>query len=113
LAAGLPVVLSDVGGAREQVGAGGSRGHLVGNPVGDPLTVEWTSIRAALFAPQSNREELVAAMSATIAAREEWRGRREQLRAESAVRFHPDRALSGHAVVLREAAAVGAALTPR
>jgi glycosyltransferase involved in cell wall biosynthesis len=111
LAAGLPVVLSDVGGAREQVGAEGERGHLVGNPIGDPLAVDWDSIRTALFAPQPNRAELVAAMSATIAAREEWAARRERLRGESAVRFHPDRALSGHAAVLREAAA--AALTLR
>jgi glycosyltransferase involved in cell wall biosynthesis len=112
LAAGLPVVLSDVGGAREQIGEG-ERGYLVGNPVGDPLAVDWNSIRAALFAAQPNRDELVGAMSAMVQARDDWRSRREALRAESAVRFHPDRALSGHASVLRDAAAVGAALPRR
>jgi glycosyltransferase involved in cell wall biosynthesis len=107
LAIGAPVVLSDVGGAREQVGGQGERGYLVANPVGDPLEVDWSSIRASLFAAQSNRDELVAAMSAMIGARHEWRARRGELQAESAVRFHPDRALSGHAAVLRDAAAAG------
>jgi glycosyltransferase involved in cell wall biosynthesis len=105
LAAGLPVVLSDVGGAREQVGEDGERGYLVDNPIGDPLAVDWSSIRAALFAAQPNRAQLAAAMSAMIGARDHWRARREDLRRESAVRFHPDRALSGHAAVLRDAAA--------
>lgn len=104
LAAGLPVVLSDVGGAREQVGAGGERGYLVPNPIGDPLQVDWSSIRASLYAAQPNRKPLVAAMSAMIGERDAWRARREELRAESAIRFHPDHALSGHAAVLRSAA---------
>ncbi len=104
LAVGLPVVLTDVGGAREQVGAGGERGYLVPNPIGDPLQVDWRSIRASLYNAQPNREPLVAAMSAMIAARVHWRSRREELRTESASRFHPDHALAGHAAVLRSAA---------
>jgi glycosyltransferase involved in cell wall biosynthesis len=107
LAIGAPVVLSDVGGAREQVGGNGERGYLVANPLGDPLAVDWSSMRASLFAAQPNRAELVAAMSAMIEARDHWRARRAELRDESAVRFHPDRALSGHAAVLRDAAASG------
>jgi len=108
LAAGVPVVLSDVGGAREQVGRDGERGHLVQNPIGDPLHVDWASIRGALFDRQRNREELVSAMSGMIGQRAEWRGARGALRAESARRFHPDHALSGHAAVLREAVAAPA-----
>ena len=45
LYAGLPVVVSDVGGAREQVGDDGERGRLVSNPIGDPLAVNWRTIR--------------------------------------------------------------------
>jgi glycosyltransferase involved in cell wall biosynthesis len=104
LAAGVPVVLSDVGGAREQVGADGSRGRLVANPMGDPLAVDWDSIRRMLFADQPNRDALVEAMSAMVDERDAWRARRDALRAESARRFHPDRALAGHAAVLRDAA---------
>lgn len=113
LAAGVPVVLSDVGGAREQVAAAGECGYLVANPIGDAMQVDWSTIRRSLFAEQPNREQLVTAMGAMIGARDDWAGRREQLRAECAVRFHPDRALSGHAGVLRDAAAVGAELTLR
>jgi hypothetical protein len=36
--------------------------------------------------------------------RDAWRAQRDALRAESARRFHPDRALAGHAAVLRDAA---------
>lgn len=110
LAAGVPVVLSDVGGAREQVGTHGERGYLVANPIGDPLQVDWSTIRTSLFADQANRDALVAAMSAMIGARDEWLARREELRAESATRFHPDRALSGHADVMRSAADSGSSL---
>jgi glycosyltransferase involved in cell wall biosynthesis len=110
LAAGVPVVLSDVGGALEQVGGMGERGYLVGNPLGDPLRVDWSSIRASLFAPQQNRGELVAAMTAMVADRDGWRARRPRLQVEAATQFHPDRALSGHAAVLGAAAH---AATPR
>ena len=43
LCAGLPVVISEVGGAREQVGANNERGYVVPNPLGDPLAVTWES----------------------------------------------------------------------
>ena len=33
---GLPAILSEVGGAREQVGENGRRGLMVENPLGDP-----------------------------------------------------------------------------
>jgi glycosyltransferase involved in cell wall biosynthesis len=104
LYAGLPVVLSDVGGAREQVGEDGERGHLIGNPLGDRLAVDWKTINASLYVPQPNRDELVAAMCRTIERRERWAARRDELRRESAGRFHPDRAVRGHAAVIRRAA---------
>jgi glycosyltransferase involved in cell wall biosynthesis len=104
LYAGLPVILSDVGGAREQVGDDGERGQLVGNPVGDRLAVNWNTIDESLYARQPNRDELVAAMCLAVERREHWTSRRDELRRESAVRFHPDRAIRGHAAVIRRAA---------
>jgi glycosyltransferase involved in cell wall biosynthesis len=104
LYAGVPVVLSDVGGAREQIGTDGHRGYLVRNPVGDPLEVDWQSIRRVLYGDQPNRDELIEAMSRMIEERENWRSRRSELQSESAIRFHADGASGGHADVLRMAA---------
>ena len=101
LYAGLPVVVSDVGGAREQVGDDGERGRLVSNPIGDPLAVNWRTIDNALYARQSNRDELVKAMCATIERRDHWASRRSELRSESGDRFHPEHAVRGHAAVIR------------
>jgi glycosyltransferase involved in cell wall biosynthesis len=105
LYAGVPVILSDVGGAREQVGTDGERGYVVNNPLGDPVAVNWSRIRAALYGAQPNRGELVAAMSRMVEERDKWCSRRDGLREESASRFHPAHALSGHAGVIRSAAA--------
>ena len=69
LFAGLPVVLSEVGGAQEQIGDDPDRGYLVANPLGDPLAVDWASVGAAQYRPQVNRDELVAAMHRLVADR--------------------------------------------
>lgn len=100
---GVPVVLSEVGGAREQVGENGERGHVIPNPLGDPLWVNWETMRKARFARQVNREALVAAMSSLITERASWLNRRQQLINESAARFHPDICLRNHAQVLKAA----------
>ena len=104
LYAGLPVVLSDVGGAREQVGSDGERGYLVANPLGDPLAVDWDTIGASLYAEQLNHDELVAAMGRMVEEHESWSVRRDELERESVLRFHPREALLGHARVIRAAA---------
>jgi glycosyltransferase involved in cell wall biosynthesis len=109
LFAGLPVVLSDVGGAREQIGGDPARGYLVPNPLGDPLAVDWGSIGAAQYRQQPNREEFATAMERLIAHREQYLHNREQLAAESARRFRADDCLARHAAVLRSVA-VGASL---
>lgn len=103
LHAGIPVVLSDVGGAREQIGAGEARGYLVPNPLGDPLCVNWKTIRAARYARQVNREALVAAMGSLIDERTQRLASRERLIQESSARFHPDVCLRKHAQVLADA----------
>jgi glycosyltransferase involved in cell wall biosynthesis len=104
LFAGIPVVLSDVGGAREQVGDGEEYGYLVGNPVGDALQVNWETIRTSLYVRQPNHDELVGAMSRIVHEREYWAARRRKLQIDSARRFHPDNSLRRHALVVTEAA---------
>lgn len=104
LHAGVPVVLSEVAGAREQVGEGEARGHLIPNPVGDPLRVNRETMREARFARQVNREALVAAMSSLITNRATRLAARQRLISESAARFHPDVCLRSHARMLVAAA---------
>jgi glycosyltransferase involved in cell wall biosynthesis len=104
LSAGLPVVISDVGGAREQMGNNPARGYLVANPMGDSLRVGWESMRTARYRTQANRDELVTAMQGLIDDRQGYLGNRAQLAAESAARFSADTCMARHAVVLRAAA---------
>src|SRR6202012_173000 len=61
---GLPVIISDVAGARDQMGADGIHGFVVGNPLGDPDAVNWRLMARERFRPQVNRSELVEAMCA-------------------------------------------------
>jgi glycosyltransferase involved in cell wall biosynthesis len=104
LFSGLPVVLSDVGGAREQVGENGIGGFVVGNPLGDPEVLDWPSMARAQFASQSNRSALIKAMCDVVAKRDHWRQARENLKASSANRFSTELCLQRHAEVLRSAA---------
>jgi glycosyltransferase involved in cell wall biosynthesis len=104
LYAGVPVVLSEVGGALEQVGQGNERGYVIPNPLGDPLRVNWKTMREARFGYQVNKDALVTAMSLLIVERAYWFDRRLQLINESAVRFHADKCLHNHAQVLTAAA---------
>jgi glycosyltransferase involved in cell wall biosynthesis len=107
LFAGLPVVLSEVGGAREQIADDPSHGYLVANPLGDPIAVTWESLAAARFRPQVNREELVTAMSSLVKGRDSYLANRGDLIAESARRFSAKVCLERHAAVLRTVASGG------
>ena len=100
LHAGVPVVASDVGGVRDQLGTDGSRGYAVRNPFGDPLEVNWATIGSACYARQMNRDELIEAMCALVREREQRAVKRDELAAESAARFHPDHCLRAHAALL-------------
>lgn len=104
LVAGKPVVLSDVGGAREQLAEHPEWGLLVPNPLGDPLKVNWETISEARFQPQHNEEELVAAMLA-MTRDDIWNVRSEQFAADAQERFDGLVCLEKHANVLRSAAA--------
>jgi glycosyltransferase involved in cell wall biosynthesis len=107
LVAGLPVVISDAGAAREQVGENGCRGFVVGNPLGDPEAVDWPSIARARFRPQVNRAALVEAMCKVVVERDRWRNVRDELSAESVDRFSAEVCVRRHAEVLTRAAADG------
>lgn len=102
LTAGLPVVLSEVGGAREQVG-GGRGGYIVPNPAGDPRKVDWKAIRRARYRVQENKDGLVDAMAAIVEARDHWAASRHQLREESLGRFSAKAWVNAHARILASA----------
>jgi glycosyltransferase involved in cell wall biosynthesis len=96
LASGLPVVMSDVGGAREQMTGGPAKGALVANPLGDPLAVDWAAISAARFRTQPNRGELIGAMTA-LARGTMPVGSREAIAADSIARFDDEICIRRHA----------------
>jgi glycosyltransferase involved in cell wall biosynthesis len=106
LCAGLPVVMSDVGGAREQIGVNGERGYLVPNPLGDAEAVNWESAGRERFRPQLNKDALVAAMTSVIKDRKRWAEGRLDLAEESKRRFEARTCAEQHARVLRRAAAL-------
>jgi glycosyltransferase involved in cell wall biosynthesis len=106
LCAGLPVVLSEVAGAHEQVGENGYRGFVVANPLGDPEIMDWHRVTRARFSSQVNRAALVEAMCAVIKDRGHWRAaRRGELAAEAQAQFSADVCVQRHAEVLTRAAA--------
>jgi glycosyltransferase involved in cell wall biosynthesis len=107
LCAGLPVVMSEVGGAREQVGLNGERGYLVPNPLGDPEAANWESAGRERFRPHMNKNALIAAMSSVIADGTRWANARLDLAEESKRRFDARTCAEQHAIVLRHAAASG------
>lgn len=104
LAAGIPVVRSETGGALEQVGSAGRRGYVVDNPLGDPEVVDWPKMARARFAEQPNRTELARAMSDLVTNRVHWSSRRESLAAESRRIFSLEKCAVRHAAVLSHAA---------
>lgn len=107
LISGLPVVLSDVGGAREQIGGFCERGYLVPNPAGDVAMVDWQMISELRFRSQPNREALVAAMSRVVEERQQWCAGRDGRRSVAEALFPAEDCLRGHAEVLRQVAAGG------
>ncbi len=111
LCTGLPVIMTDVSGAHEQIGGEPARGYVVANPLGDPLVADWPSSAAAQYRPHANRAELVAAMTLLVAGRDDYLRNRDGLAADSAVRFSSASWLTRHDEVLR-AAATGARLLP-
>lgn len=104
LFAGVPVVMSEVGGAIEQVGKDGKRGLVVANPLGDAEAMDWQRMSQMRFAPQANRAELAEAMCSIVDQRNQWHNARESLKAESVRRFSAEACIASHAEVLVRAA---------
>ncbi|MCW2283325.1 glycosyltransferase involved in cell wall biosynthesis [Rhodoblastus acidophilus] len=104
LCAGLPTIMSDVGGAREQL-ADGRFGFLVPNPAGDPETVDWDMAARARFAPQRNKQALVAAMNAVIADQDTWRLSREARAKDAVSRLDARKCVDRYVELLGRAAA--------
>lgn len=102
-AAGVPLLLSDVGGAREQL-AGGTRGYLIENPAGSPGSLDWRTISDLRFRTQANRGELIAALGRLADDRADWAGRRDAVRADALATFSAAECLRRHAAVLRAVA---------
>ena len=107
LCAGVPVVLTDVGGAHDQVGVGGLRGVVVPNALGRPECATWPAMARARDAVQDNQHALALAMSGLCLDREHWRSVRADLAEESRARFSLEECLRGHASVLAQAAVRG------
>ena len=103
--AGLPVVMSDVGGAREQLGPDGGRGHLVPNPAGGSLEVDWATIARLGPRRQVNEDELVRAVLAVLDDRNVWAARRPALVESARALFAPDECVDSHVRVHVTAAA--------
>jgi glycosyltransferase involved in cell wall biosynthesis len=101
MAAGLPVIMSDVGGAREQLGWAGDRGCLVPNPGGEPELVDWARMGELRLRPQPNKADLVNAIVSVVDRREYWAASRVRLRDAAAELFPPELSARRHAAVLR------------
>ena len=84
---GLPLLLSDVGGAAELVGSAsgpgdGPRGRVVVHPCGDPLGVDDAAIAMQADEARATHEvELADAMMMIASDLQEWRARGDEIRA--------------------------------
>lgn len=113
MTAGLPVVLSEVSGAGDQLAAVPSGGALVPNPLGDPYRVTWDAVARARYTRHANRAALVAAMVAVARNRDDWAGRRDEIAGLAEAAFDPGVCLDRHFDVLRSAAgSAGSATAP-
>lgn len=112
--AGLPLVISDVGGALELAGNSGERGRICGNPAAEPATITLTQIRAARRrAVQSNGGELSSAIGDICRDVTGWRARREQLAGSAALWLGADAMVARHASLLQGIRAAAMDATPR
>jgi glycosyltransferase involved in cell wall biosynthesis len=98
---GLPVVLSETGGAAELTGPDGAFGILVPNPAGDPLRVDK---RALVDPPPAaaaiNEEALAEALLSVARDRERWRQRAPDIRTRARTTLAPDCIASSYADAL-------------
>jgi glycosyltransferase involved in cell wall biosynthesis len=102
--AGLPLIVSEVGGARELVGPDGQRGIMVPNPCGNALEVSQRTVRMARRARRQVNEEAVAdALVRTVDDGALWAERRAAIATEASTLFGWQRTIHGHADVISAA----------
>jgi len=112
---GLPLVLSDAGGATSMVGVergtvevrgarAGVRGFVVPNPGGDPLLVDEASITSSEpSARTANESALAASLTAIADDLEGWRERSDEIADWARRTLAPSAMATAHARVLRAA----------
>ncbi len=101
---GLPLVLTDAGGATALVGESGERGVLVPNPFGDPLAVNEAALRAPPGPAAADSEAaLAAALLDVLPGRDAWRTRSDELRGWARATLSPRAMAERYAAVFREA----------
>ena len=99
---GLPLVLSECGGARELVGTEGERGRMVCNPVGDPMAICPEVIRRPPpDAAAVNERALASALIDVLQERDAWRDRAGEIRTHARASLGPSGMASAYAGVFR------------
>ncbi len=88
---GVPVVLSETGGARALVGPAGERGVLVPNPCGDPLDVDAGRVSSPRADTREVNERAFAEALVGIARdRDAWQARAGGIRLHARAELGPD-----------------------
>jgi glycosyltransferase involved in cell wall biosynthesis len=99
---GLPLLISEVGGAAELVGSNGERGRIYDNPGGAPEAISLSEIQRARRRPerQRNRVQLARAVLEICAEIDVWRARRAELATAAGTWLNASRMAGEHARVL-------------
>ncbi|MBM7798501.1 glycosyltransferase involved in cell wall biosynthesis [Microlunatus panaciterrae] len=104
--AGLPLILSDVGGAVELVGVSGERGRLCENPAAPAESITLADIRRARrrAASQTNQPQIEQAVLDICREIDDWRARRVAMSASVSSWLSSDVMVEAHARLLRQVA---------
>lgn len=106
VSAGLPLVISDVGGAIELVGTESQRGQLFANPASPPDVIDRYRIRRARRQVwrQDNQDAMKRAVLAVADSINEWRERRTSLTEEARSWLSSSTMVRTHADLLKKVA---------
>jgi glycosyltransferase involved in cell wall biosynthesis len=99
LCLGVPVIVSEVGGAREQLAGRPERGYLIPNPTGSP-SVSWDVMGRLRYVQQPNRAALVKAMRCLISEHPERLAMRHDIAHQARRDFAPQLSADRHARAL-------------
>lgn len=102
--AGLPLIMSNVGGATELVGKLGERGRLLANPAAPAASITLDQIRRARrrVRNQANQSQLATAVLEVSAKIADWRMARFDLSAQAREWLGSDVMVTGHARLMRQ-----------